>query len=85
MRRSNFQKRNALKPPLKNPNLVYDLGNGARSTVRMTAVSYSRYILLHDNEDDQCPENSMEVAILGEDVSSQVVVPETQMLVENET
>lgn len=41
-----------LETSLNNP-VVYDLGNGAKSTARMKVISGSRYLLLNDVEHDK--------------------------------
>lgn len=72
------------KPSLNKTSVIYDLGNGARSTIKMKAVSDSRFILLHEDEESQIPENAMEMTSQGE-CAFQEVVPETQMHVEKKT
>lgn len=58
---------------------IFDLGNGAKSSVKMKAISNNRYILLHDEGDNH---NMESVKTQDHEAppkeASQEVVPETQ-------
>lgn len=58
---------------------TFELGHGAKSTVKMPAISNNRFVMLHEEEDDK---QNMEIGTVNASLPSQgdnqEVVPETQ-------
>lgn len=66
---------------INNKQSIYDLGFGAKSTVRMKAISGNRYVVLHDeaDEDSQIGTSGVKDGDLTiHDEANKDMVPETQ-------